>query len=533
MCQPKNWWKGLLPLALLWLLAGWVSTGKIEADIGERATLALKGMPLDKLGVSVQGRDVIVSGTAFDAADPAKAAIAAASLNGVRYAVDGTALAPEAKPFAWSVARDGAKVTLAGNVPSPEGRAAFNAAAKKAFVGAEIADTMTYARGAPACLNAASALGFNTLSTLSKGSVSLADTAIKVAGEAADFAGYDSALAALKTAPAGCTVAGAQAILPPEIKPYTWSAAHVGNTVSLTGYVPDPATRTALDAAAKAALPGAEVVDLTRIARGAPAALVAGATFGLGQLGKLGDGSASLTDSALALSGEASSPANFAALALAATQVPAGVNFTAPAVRAAEVTPFAWSATRTAEGVALSGYAPSAGAKERILAAANAAFPGLTVTDRMLVARGAPAGIEVATGFALAELAKIASGTISIRDTAVAVSGEAANAADWKVAVAGLAAVPAGFTLIEGSVLPPMVEVPTWSATRTGNSVTLAGSVASLEQQAAIADAAKLAMPGVEVIDQMQVARGTNGDLEAVASYGLDELARLRRCRHG
>ena len=240
MCQPKKWWLGLLPLALLWLLSNFISTPKIEADLAQCATAAIKGMPIEKPGIDVQGRDIIIGGQIFNADTGPNAAKAAARCSdGPRGVVDATTLVPEAKPYAWSATRDGAKITLAGNVPNPEARASINAAAKKAFDGAEVTDTMTYARGAAPCFISASAFGLKELALLPKGAVTVAADAVTVAGEPRDFAGYDAALAALKTPPEGCaSVKGAEAILPPEVKPYAWSATRAGGTLAITGYVP-------------------------------------------------------------------------------------------------------------------------------------------------------------------------------------------------------------------------------------------------------------------------------------------------------
>ena len=529
MCQPKKWWIGLLPLALLWLVATWVSTPKIETVLGQCAAAAIKDMPLEKAAAEVQGRDVAVHGLSFSPDTGGKAAKAAAQCgDGMRRGVtDATALVPEAKPYAWSATRDGSKIALAGNVPNPQMRASINAAAKKAFDGAEVTDTMTYARGAPGCFSATADFGFKELAALAKGSVALAGDQISVAGEPRDFAGYDAAVAALKTPPEGCTVKGAEAILPPEVKPYTWSATRNGNSVTLGGFVPGADVRARMVEAAKAALPGAVVTDTMRVARGAPAVLAAGAAYGLGQLAKLGDGAVSLTGDSLSVSGEAASPAMFAALAEAVAKAPAGLVVTPSAVRPSAVAPFTWSVTRGADAVTLSGFAPSPGAQARIAAAAKAAFPGMTIADSTGIARGAPGGIEAVAAYAMAGVAGLASGTAGIVDSAFSISGDAPTPEAYAASTEALKARPDGFLLAGSSIRAPVVDDFVWSVAREDTAVTLSGFAPSLGARDRIAGLAKLALPGATITDTTLVARGAPSGIEGAIAYALDQAAKL------
>lgn len=529
MCQPKKWWVGLLPLALLWLLANWVSTPKIEAELGGCAAAAIKGLPVENGAVEVLGRDVLVHGRIFSAATGEKAAQAAAGCgNGARGGVtDATVLVAEAKPYAWTATRDGAKMALSGNVPDPQTRASLNAAARKAFDGADVTDTMTYARGAPACFAAAAAFAFKELAAFGKGSVGLSGDAIAVAGEAQDLAGYDSAQAALKSAPAGCAVKGAEAILPPEIKNYSWSATRSGNAVTLEGYVPGAEVRKQIVDAAKAALPDAAVTDAMRVARGAPASLAAGAAFGLSQLARLSEGKAVLSGESLSLSGDAASPAQFAELGAAAKAAPAGIAFAAPAVRPAEARPFSWSAARSEGAVTLQGFAPSPGAQARLAAAAKAAFPALTVIDKTAIARGAPGGVEAAAAFALAQLAGLSSGAAGFTDTAFSVSGDAPSPQAYAAAMDSLKLLPGGFALAGAAVRAPLAESFSWTVERGDGTATLSGYAPSPGAKDRIAELARQALPGVAVTDTTLVARGAPVGIEGAVAYALGMAAKL------
>ena len=98
MCQPKKWWLGLLPLALLWLITNSVVTPKIENDLSARTSLAIKGGALDGPAVGVQGRDITVSGRAFAGWSQGKVEDIKQATLGVRLATDATQPVPEVKP---------------------------------------------------------------------------------------------------------------------------------------------------------------------------------------------------------------------------------------------------------------------------------------------------------------------------------------------------------------------------------------------------------------------------------------------------
>ena len=61
----RKWWPGLVPLAILWIVAIWHGTAPLEANLAARSTAALKGTVLDKTRISVSGRDVTLSAEAF------------------------------------------------------------------------------------------------------------------------------------------------------------------------------------------------------------------------------------------------------------------------------------------------------------------------------------------------------------------------------------------------------------------------------------------------------------------------------------
>lgn len=93
------------------------------------------------------------------------------------------------------------------------------------------------------------------------------------------------------------------------------------------------------------------------------------------------------------------------------------------------VSPFSWSAEKTAAGVTLSGHVPSERSRNRLLEAARAPFSGLTVTDRMTVALGAPSPVwdDIALD-ALRQLGKLKRGKARLVDNRLAIIGEGEQA---------------------------------------------------------------------------------------------------------
>ncbi len=222
--DPRKWAGGLALAGLAWIVGAWWETPRVEADLAQRGAQALGAKWLDKPDVTVAGRDVSLSGAAFTALSAETAADAVQSVWGVRLVNDdATTLIPPASPYVWSAKREGAELSLAGDAPDPDARAAILAAAK-AIEGAEVADRMTYARGRSAGLTAGAAFALHELALMSTGAADLADGALTLSGAAADSDAYLRAVAALATPPDGVTLADAD-IVPPLAKPFVFSAA--------------------------------------------------------------------------------------------------------------------------------------------------------------------------------------------------------------------------------------------------------------------------------------------------------------------
>jgi outer membrane protein OmpA-like peptidoglycan-associated protein len=113
------------------------------------------------------------------------------------------------------------------------------------------------------------------------------------------------------------------------------------------------------------------------------------------------------------------------------------------------VSPFSWSAERTSAGVTLAGHVPSESARKRLLETARARFSGAKITDRMIVALGAPSRdwIEIANE-ALQQLGKLKHGKARLVDARLAIVGEGEQAAVADVGARYDRALAPPYTLI-------------------------------------------------------------------------------------
>lgn len=427
MSQPKRWWLGLVPLFVLWLLAAWLQTGAVERDLAGRAgTAIIATTALDSPRAEVAGRDVAVAGLTFSPERTEAAVAAAWATDGVRLVRSAVTTPAAVQPFDWSAKRDGAALVLSGHVPTPEARAAILAAARTAFADVEIRDDASYASGAPGSFAAAAAYGLAQAAALSKGSVSLSDAGYSIAGEASTAAAYEAAMAATKALPAGVTLVKAE-ILPPELKPYAWSAVSDGRTLTLGGAVPSEEARAGLAGAVAAAFPGIKVVDGLQVARGAPAGdFLAAAKLGVAQLAQLADGKAVLDDGRLSVSGSGKVGVTAEGIAAAIrTGLPQGFQLASVDVTPATITPYTLTAEKAGGALTLSGYYPDDQTHQGILDAARRLFFDETVRDQMAPGAGAPEGFAQAVVAGLGQLARLAQGTLTLSGTDAKLSGQA------------------------------------------------------------------------------------------------------------
>ncbi|HJZ45001.1 MAG TPA: BON domain-containing protein, partial [Hyphomicrobiaceae bacterium] len=339
-CNWRRWLWGIIPILLLGWLAVWAERDRVEADLGERAKLALRQAGMDWAMTRIEGRDAVLQGTAADDADPQKAADLLRGVWGVRVVDNNAGLVPMMDKFTWRATRRGQRIRLTGYVPSKTVRKTIVGVTKANFPGFEVADRTSIARGVPAMDTWLAGVSFalKQLSALKRGDVLLESLDLSVAGEAEDVAAYRAVRLALSSPPKGIKLAN-NAVKAPTVSPYTWIAKLEARQLALIGHYPSDSAKDQLLTAARASLAGAAIQDSLLPAEGAPQDWASAVTASVRALGRLESGSADLKDAALTISGVAGDPATAEAVRVALqAALPPSIKFTEQ-IRAKEAPP--------------------------------------------------------------------------------------------------------------------------------------------------------------------------------------------------
>ncbi len=239
--------------------------------------------------------------------------------------------------------------------------------------------------------------------------------------------------------------------------------------MTLDGYVPDEATRAALLAAARAAVPGGTVEDKQALGVGAPADFRSAAAFAITQLGRLDKAEARLTGTALAVSGRASLGRPATPQWPASREFPRATPSRGRTSRRRASRPYLWSATRAGGRITLAGHVPDEATKAAL--ATTAAAPGVTVEDRQDLGLGAPEGFGEMAATALRHLLRLENGEASLANSALSLTGRADSIGLRDEIVAALQRLPAGYALgrldLTAPEPPPPPPRPPASTTRS------------------------------------------------------------------
>lgn len=299
----SKWWPGLVPLAALIAIAAWTNTAPLESDLAAHSAAAVKNTLLDKTQISVSGRDVTFNAEAFSEAGRRNAVAAVAAVPGVRRVNDETRLVPEAKPFVWSIERDVAKITLAGNASLPASKGKLLGAARAEVKGVQVVDQMSLARGAPRHFDDVALLLIHQIGKLNDGKLAISGSNVTLSGMARELGGRERIVAALTRLPKGFTVKANDIKAPP----YVFQAIKdpVALTLTLSGYVPDGGVHAAIIGAASREFFDEKVIDRLKTSLGAPYGFAGAVIPALGALSRLSTGTLEVSDWQVKLAGDA------------------------------------------------------------------------------------------------------------------------------------------------------------------------------------------------------------------------------------
>ena len=320
----------------------------------------------------------------------------------------------------------------------------------------------------------------------------------------------------------------------PIASPYVWTARREGLALTLAGSVPSEGSRASVLAAARRALPDAEIRDGMDLARGAPAAFNSAAAFALTGLSVLSEGTVTLTDATLAVAGTAADGAAYSGARTAfADDVPASIELGPVDILPPRADPFVWSASFDGETVSMVGFVPNDIVHDTLNATLGVVLPGVAIEDGTAVASGEPAGFAEAAIYAIGALSRLARGGVTLDGLALDVSGDARSVDDHEALLASLdGPFPGGMTVVAAAVLPAPVDDYGWQAERTDDRVVMSGYVPNAAMREDLAADARVLFAGLELDDRVRVAAGEpRMDWIGAIKFAMGELARLRSGR--
>jgi OmpA-OmpF porin, OOP family len=319
----------------------------------------------------------------------------------------------------------------------------------------------------------------------------------------------------------------------PMVMPYWFGARHAGNALVLTGYVPLPAARTMIVEAAKAVLPGGEIVDRMAYGRGAPDDFAAMAIYGLKEASKLGEGTASLLGTAYSIAGVAPSAAIYDEAIAATRQLPSHGTLFEVHIEPPVAKPYIWTATSDGKTVSLKGSVPSSEVRDSIVIKAASAVTGGAVESRLQMASGAPPGdFEAAICLALDELGKLVHGVVTFTDGHLSIAGTGKDGITAETIAGDIkAGLPASFDLAHNGVVAPAGHPFTFTVRKGRQGLTLEGYAPSVSDRDAVVAAAKAAGGSGAVADELKIGSSLppRVDFRAAAALAMTELGALTR----
>jgi OOP family OmpA-OmpF porin len=256
---------------------------------------------LSDASAGIEDTAVTIEGAARSPADYARITAALAALPSGYSLASAKITPPLVSPYAWTVSRDPAGLSLSGHVPNDALRKALHTRASG--MGAA-RDTTTLALGEGEGFESASASALAIVESLKSGRVELQDRRISVIGEAATPAARKAVFAALETRPKGWTL-GLVEIPIVKVDPFVFEARVRDGGAVLDGFVPDEATRRRVVDLASEKLLGGSVNDRLDVAEGAPPGFDRALGAAIEILSRLSSGAVSLSGSTISLGGEA------------------------------------------------------------------------------------------------------------------------------------------------------------------------------------------------------------------------------------
>jgi len=195
---------------------------------------------------------------------------------------------------------------------------------------------------------------------------------------------------------------------------------------------------------------------------------------------------------------------------------------------------YTWFARKKEQRIKIWGHVPTKDGRRAILGFVKASMPDLEIDDKMVMAGGAPP-LQIWLGsvsFALLQLGQLRNGTVMMAGTDIRINGEAKNSAAYQdIQKALIENLPAGATLKETNITPPVVKPFIWKIKYIKNLIRLTGYVPSENIRSRILQQTRNLFVGVEINDRMELAAGEPESWSWAVSASLTQLHRLESGR--
>lgn len=186
------------------------------------------------------------------------------------------------------------------------------------------------------------------------------------------------------------------------------------------------------------------------------------------------------------------------------------------------LSPYRLKGEKTATGVTLTGFVPTAAAKVELLDTVAAALPGIAITPRLEHARGAPADLVALAGFAVSQFGHLSEGRFDIADETLSLSGVAVSPEDFDALIRALST--SKLKVDASEILPANAREPFYfKVLRSETALALSGYAPSLAVREEILVAAGAAADGAAVEAAILVAArpSERGDWTAIVRQAL------------
>lgn len=315
---------------------------------------------------------------------------------------------------------------------------------------------------------------------------------------------------------------------------YQLSLVREGNTLAMGGVLPGEPVREAVLAALRAVAPDLAVMDMSEVRDGSGGAFDQAAALAATLVMKLKPGAVLVSGGSLSIEGRPDGDAARAAITSALGALPAGLALQRVALALPVARPFAVTIRRDGDQLTVEGAATGEADRAALLEAIRAGLPGLSISDRMMLADGAPAGIDRIAVARMAALVagRLRSGTVQLSDATLSVEGHAADRAGYVAAQRTLReGLPAGVTLGAVAIRAPVVSPYRWFIDKGPEGILVQGYVPSEEARSAALAAIQGQFGALRLRDEMEIAEGAPDSFGDAVAAAVKQLALLPRGR--